>query len=277
MISMILKPNKKSSDPSSYRPISLLPTLGKLLERIMVLQITEYMVQNNLLNHFQAGFKKRKSCVHQLLRLSEHISKWFGKRSGGRTVVLFIDAKKAFDSVWLDGLRKQLYDAKLPIEIVRWLSSFLHNRCGRVRVNSCISEIVALLAGEPQGSILAPLLYIFFIKDMPTENSQELISSFYADDTSYAASEDNRKNRKVFPADHLQRIIINLEEHCSKWRIGLNPSKTLCLNFYQKKENDNSPRLWLRGELVKYQKEIKFLGITFDQNLTFKAHIDGTH
>ena len=67
IISMILKPDKPATNPSSYRPISLLPTLGKLLERIMMIQITHFMIQNNLLNHFQAGFQKQKSCVHQLL------------------------------------------------------------------------------------------------------------------------------------------------------------------------------------------------------------------
>ena len=107
-------------------------------------------------------------------------------------------------------------------------------------MNNNISEIVALQAGVPQGSILAPLLYIFYIKDMPTENSQEVISSFYADDTTYAASEDNRKNRSVFPACHLQRIINNLEKFCEKWRIGLNPTKTWCLNFFIKNENNKS-------------------------------------
>ena len=108
---------------------------------------------------------------------------------------------------------------------------------------------------------------------MPTVNSEEIMSSFFADDTSYAASEDNRKNRKVFPAYHLQNIINQLEVYCSKWRISLNPTKTWCLNFFLKKENNNTPRLWLRGELVKYKKELKFLGITFDQGLTFEAHI----
>ena len=168
LISMILKSEKPSSAPGSYRPISLLPSLGKLLERIMVIRITEYMVKKNLLNHFQAGFRKNKSCVHQLLRLSEHVSKWFSKRSGARTVGLFIDAEKAFDSIWLDGLRKQLYDAKIHVQIVRWLSSFLHNRHGHVKVNLSVSEMVPLMAGVPQGSILAPLLYIFYVKDMPS-------------------------------------------------------------------------------------------------------------
>ena len=84
---------------------------------------------------------------------------------------------------------------------------------------------------------------------------------------------DNRKNRKVFPGNHLQNIINNLESYCSKWRISLNPSKTWGLNFFHKSINNNTPRLWLRGELVKYKKELKFLGITFDQGLTFEAHI----
>ena len=146
------------------------------------------MVKENLLNHYQAGFQKGKSCTHQLLRLSEQVSIWFNKRSSGRTVGLFIDAEKAFDSVFHDGLRKMLHDTNIPVKIVRWISSFLSNRFGKVRVNSCISITVHLQAGVPQGSILAPLLYIFFIRDMPTVNSQEILSSFFADDTSYAAS-----------------------------------------------------------------------------------------
>ena len=76
------------------------------------------------------------------------------------------------------------------------------------------------------------------------------------------------------PAFHLQNIINQLEAFCKDWRIGLNPDKTWCLNFYTKKVNNNSPRLWLRGELLKYKKQIKFLGITFDQHLSFETHID---
>ena len=127
------------------------------------------------------------------------------------------------------------HDSKLPTKLIRWLSSFLHNRMGSVKVNNILSRTFSLQAGVPQGSILAPLIYIYFIKDMPTVNSQEIISSFYADDTSYGASEDNRNNRKVFPAFHLQNIINDLEEFCKLWRIGLNPSKTWCLNFHTKK------------------------------------------
>ena len=75
-------------------------------------------------------------------------------------------------------------------------------------------------------------------------------------------------------SQHLQRILLDLETFCSKWRIKLNPSKTWCLNFFLNSENDNTPRLWLRGELIEYKKTCKFLGITFDQKLTFNEHIN---
>ena len=117
-------------------------------------------------------------------------------------------------------------------------------------------------------------MYMFFIKDMPTVNSNEIISSFYADDTSYAASDTLHKRSKKFVADYLQPILTELEEFCSKWRMGLNPEKIFCLNFILNSKNKNTPRLWLKGNLINYEKQCKFLGIIFDENLTYKAHID---
>ena len=189
-------------------------------------------------------------------------------------MAIFIDAEKAFDTVWLDGLRKMLHEAGIPITVVRWLSSFLQNRQGQVRVNNSLSKIFPLRAGVPQGSILAPLLYIFFIKGMPTKIREAMISSFYADDTSYAASDNQHKRKKVFVQDLLQPILTQLEDFCSKWRITLNPAKTWCVNFHNRSSDNNTPRLYLRGELLKYKQSCKFLGITFDNKLTFKEHIE---
>ena len=118
----------------------------------------------------------------------EGLRGWFNKKPSGRTVAIFIDAEKAFDSVWHSGLKKMIYDAKFPIIIVTWLSSFLDQRTGSIRINQTLSKNFFLMAGVPQGSLLAPLLYIFYIRDMPTKVLQSLISSFYADDTMYAAS-----------------------------------------------------------------------------------------
>ena len=274
VITMILKPNKESSLPTSYRPISLLPVLGKLFEKVMTARITIFMVENNLMNKYQCGFRKRKSTIHQLIRLTEHIYKWFNKKPSGRSVLIFIDAEKAFDTVWHNGVRKLLHDAKIPTTIIRLISSFLRNRKGFVKVNENFSRQVPFTAGVPQGSILAPLLYIFYIRGMPTEISNEIITSFYADDTTYGASDNPHASRKVFVSSHLQRIISDLEQFCSLWRIKLNPDKTWCVNFFRNSKNDNTPRLWLKGELLQYKKVCKFLGITFDQSLSFSKHIE---
>ena len=98
---------------------------------------------------------------------------------------------------------------------------------------------------------------------MPTKTSDELLSSFYADDLSYAGSDNPHASRKRFAGDHLQEILVELEEFCSKWRIGLNAAKTKCLIF---KNN-------LRNELLKFEKEAKFLGVLFDEKLSFENHI----
>ena len=200
--------------------------------------------------------------------------KWFNKKPKGRTVSIFIDAEKAFDTVWHDGLRKIIFDAKIPIKIVRIISNFLDNRYGQVKVNGSTSMKFPLKAGVPQGSILSPLLYIFFIRLLPTKLSNEIMSSFYTDDICYSASDNNHKSRTIFAATHLQEILIELENFCSKWRIKLNPDKTVVLNSFNIKENDNTPRLWLRGELLKYEKSCKFLGVTFDSNHSFTDHIN---
>ena len=70
-----------------------------------------------------------------------------------------------------------------------------------------------------------------------------------------------------------QPLLTKLEQFCQKWRIGLNIDKTFCLNFYTDNKNKNYPKLWLQGELLKYKKEFKFLGITFEENLSYEAHI----
>ena len=149
---MILKPGKESNSPKSYRPISLLPIIGKVLERIITERITIFLIDKKMLNKLQYGFQKNKSCVHQVLRLSEHVNKWFNTRPSGRTISVFIDAEKAFDTVWHDGLRQMLLQDGIPVILLRWISSWLSNRTCRIRVNDSYSYIVVLIAGVPQGA-----------------------------------------------------------------------------------------------------------------------------
>ena len=106
---------------------------------------------------------------------------------------------------------------------------------------------------------------------MPTEVSRQLLASYYADDAAYAASDNSSSLATV--QDLLQPVLDDLERFCSNWRMGINPSKTWALNFFSKAKHNNHPRLWLKGELIKYHKSGKFLGATLDPKLSFKEHI----
>ena len=108
---------------------------------------------------------------------------------------------------------------------------------------------------------------------MPTKSTNEIISSFYADDTAYAASDAPHARRKTFAGQNLQEILIQLETYCNKWRIGLNASKTKLLLFKTNKKQNTTPNIYLKNELLQYSQEARFLGVVFDPKLSFENHI----
>ena len=109
---------------------------------------------------------------------------------------------------------------------------------------------------------------------MPTKATHEILSSFYGDDTAYAASDTPHARRKTFAGDKLQEILKSLEIFCSKWRIGINAGKTKLLLFQIERKQNTVPNLWLCKEQLKYSEQAKFLGITFDSKLSFETHIN---
>ncbi|GFV45283.1 probable RNA-directed DNA polymerase from transposon BS [Trichonephila clavipes] len=125
--------NKPGKDPhlaTSYRPISLLSTIGKLTESIILLRLKNFINSNNLLNPNQYGFTTKLSTLHPLLRLTEHISEGFRKKSTG---AVFLDIQKAFDRVWINGLTFKLISYNIPPPMIHLIHSYLTNRSFKVR------------------------------------------------------------------------------------------------------------------------------------------------
>jgi hypothetical protein len=108
----IPKPNKPSTDPNSYRPISLLSTLGKLFERIVADRLTLFANQHNLLPHVEFGFRRKHSTVSQLARIADFITRGYNTHKHAAMVLL--DLEKAYDTVWIQGLLYKLIIFKLP-------------------------------------------------------------------------------------------------------------------------------------------------------------------
>ena len=131
-VTMIPKPGKDKKRAKNHRPISLLPCLGKVYERIIAKRLSSHMEINKLFSPFQSGFRKGHMCAEQLFRLVEETCHSIKQRE--ITAALFLDAEAAFDKAWHDGIRFKLHELKLPQRLIRLISSFLSNRTLNVKL-----------------------------------------------------------------------------------------------------------------------------------------------
>ncbi|KAL4132471.1 hypothetical protein QTP88_009614 [Uroleucon formosanum] len=164
--------------PSSYRPISLLPVLGKILEKVILKRITNIAQLNNSIPNFQFGFRSLHATTHQLHRVVDTISTALETKKYCAGV--FLDVAKAFDTVWHDGLLFKLKKI-FPAPLYLMLKSYLENRPFNVRHNLQHSNQFPISAAVPQGSDIAPFLYTIYTSDLST--SEDTIVGTYADDT----------------------------------------------------------------------------------------------
>ena len=178
MVSAIFKKNDRQ-DKTNYRPISLLTCMSKVFERIVFNRLYKFLVDNNLLNSHNSGFRKNDSTINRLMALLHSIHSGLDERED--VVLILLDISKAFDKVWHPGLLFKLKQLGIAQNLLSWFESYLTNRRQKVVVGGKSSPISYIQAGVPQGSILGPLLFLIFINDMADDISLECHQ--YADDT----------------------------------------------------------------------------------------------
>ena len=190
---------------------------------------------------------------------------------GEHVITAFLDVEKAFDNVWHKGLWYKIYQLDLPTKLCRWLSGFPVGRVMQVKIKGFLSPKVYPKAGVPPDSNLSLLLFLVYVNEMPNPGHHQTNKLQFADDDGQWAVSKHID----LAAEYLQRDIDKLARWCAKWRIKLNPEKTKVITFSKSQIAIRAePALSLYSYLLSYYPHIKFLGITFDNRMTFTKHFE---
>ena len=168
-----------ASEPKDFRPISVLPILSKIFEKIILQQLSKFIEEEAIYKSTQAGFRKGHSTVTLLLKLKDDIIK--ASKRGEITLAVFADYSKAFDTVHHETLLKKLHYLNFSKSTIHTIHSYLTNRTQYVQIDDKKSTQSNINYGVPQGSILGPILFNIYVTDLTSNTSTNCLQ--YADDT----------------------------------------------------------------------------------------------
>jgi len=271
-IAKVVPLHKKNEDYlfENYRPISVLPSLSKVLERVMHTQLTNYFTQFNLFYNNQYGFRESHSTELAALELTDRVITDMDKKE--TPLAIFLDLSKAFDTINHKILLRKLKYYGVRNIAYNLLESYLTNRKQYVAFDNTHSSLRTIETGVPQGSILGPLLFIIYLNDF------HLASNFfhpiiYADDTTLSAA------LRTFdrPGQDRDTNINNELNNISLWlklnKLSLNISKTKAMLFHDVHKLVTYPNIYINGTSIDFVDTFDYLGIMLDKNLTWKPHL----
>ena len=258
-----ITPVFKSGDKSlvkNYRPISLLCTVSKVLERLVYNKIIDFIHPS--LSNFQFGFLRGRSSLQQLLLFVKSILMDNHKKC--QSDVIYLDLRKAFDSVSHHILLKKLWCFGICGELWLWFKAYLSSRSQYVSINHISSDPLPVLSGVPQGSILGPLLFLIFINDLPQSTSLSELFLF-ADDTKA------RHTISTFSdCASLQSYLNSLSDWCTFNQMTFNESKSVLLRFSALPDCDYLYHL--NNIPITISSSQKDLGVIISSSLSWSNH-----
>ena len=250
---------------TNYRPISLLPIFSKILETILHSHIISHLDQHKILENSQFGFRKMHSTYMPVALIVEEVTKAIEENE--KVLGLYLDLKKAFDTVNIDILMMKLSHFGIRGSLLSIIQSYFSNRIQVVEANGSTSYQREVKLGVPQGSILGPLFFILYINDL-VNVSKQVQFLLFADDTAVIIKgktyEDLQNKVDIFIPKLTSWFLCN--------RLSLNPTKT-CYQVYSLFPNTQDVNISLNNEKIKRSFTVKYLGVLVDENLKWDSHI----
>lgn len=265
-IPKIAKPNKASE----YRPINVLPIYEKVLELVVKNQIEIYIENNKIITEHQSGFRKNHSCETAIQTV---IDDWKLTISEGEIIgVIFLDLKRAFETVDREILLDKLYQYGMRGMVLKWLKSYLNNRTQKVKFNNQCSKSIITEYGVPQGSVLGPLLFSLYINDIIQICPKECTIKMFADDTIIYVKGGGSAEIET----RLNEVLHIIEKWMNNNGLKMNATKTkyMLIKSVRKELRKNTILKGLDGTEIERVEKIKYLGVIIDSELKFDDHCD---
>lgn len=253
-------------EPENYRPIAIVPTISKIIETVINNQLRDYLNNISFFCPNQYGFRKNRSTEDAVTNMVTDVQEALdhGKIASG----IFIDLKKAFDTVNHKLLADKLFAAGIRGKTLECIRSYLENRRQYVNINGKNSDQREQKTGVPQGSVLGPLLFIIYINDIHRCTLKGKLTLF-ADDTSMLYISDNLE--MLFK--EMQKDLVILAEWLRVNKLSLNTEKTKYMILNKDKINHNR-KLHIKGKEIKETDQVTFLGLEITYNLSWEEHIN---
>lgn len=267
-ITAVLKPNKDPKSAVNYRPISLLSSVGKILERVIYTRLNDFVNGKAAIKPEQFGFREEHSTIQQIKRIINIINA--KKDCRNSTGMVLLDMEKAFNSVWHNGVIYKLHKIGTPIYLIKLIASFLKDRSFTVSVGGQQSSPRTIPAGLAQGSIISPLLYAVYTSDIEIPSNCE--AGYYADDTAITTSA--KQSNTIIK--NLTNALTKIHKYFVKWKIKVNCEKTQAILFKFNRSQKLNPtkELYFNGSLIELKTEVTYLGVKIDEKLNFGKHVE---
>ena len=253
------------SEPLNYRPVSLTSYFCKGMEKLICSHILKFLYDHGLLTPHQHGFLSGKSCDTALL---ESVLDWtLAIRHKNSVDVIFLDFKKAFDSVGHAKLLFKMERYGLGGKLLEWVRAFLTERRHMVSLEGVVSNEARVGSGVPQGSVLGPILFVLFVNDIPdvVENTNVKLK-LYADDVKLYAEIENSDGHI-----EIQEALRRISEWAAEWQLSLAIPKCKALTISHNRFPPIYPYSLFESELDRVE-QFRDLGVIVNSRLNFSQH-----